>query len=338
MSARRFQDPDVTGTFVLSPDTEQQVAWWEAKYPRERRQSAVIPALWIAQKQNGGWLSEPAMRAVADRLGMPYIRVYEVATFYTMFNLAPVGTWHVQLCGTTPCALRGAEALKSTCEARIGPKGSVTSDGKLSWVEVECLGACVNAPMVQINDYYYEDLTPESLAGVLEDLAAGRAVKPGTYVVRQTSAPEGGATTLLDDALYDGSRAVPLTVIPGAPAPATAAAEPVATAPAAPEIQTKRSPEAPVDVVPPGDRPQGLASARAGQADDLKLIAGIGPKIEATLNSLGVFHFDQIAAWTRANVEWVDGYLSFKGRIDREDWIAQAKQLASPSSGKGARE
>ena len=122
----------------------------------------MLPLLWRAQEQCGGWLPEPALRYVADMLGMAYIRVYEIATFYTMFNLAPVGRYYVQLCGTTPCWLRGAEALKDTCRKLIGEPGHVTDDGMFSWIEVECLGACVNAPMVQINKDYYEDLTPES--------------------------------------------------------------------------------------------------------------------------------------------------------------------------------
>jgi NADH-quinone oxidoreductase subunit E len=220
LSGRRFHHPNTTETFVFSKDTEEQIAWWEKKYPAERRQSTVIPALWIAQKQNKGWLSEAALRAVADRLGMSYIRVYEVATFYTMFNLEPVGRWHLQVCGTTPCMLRGAEKLKDVCERKIGAKGSVSNDGSFSWVEVECLGACVNAPMVQINDYFYEDLTAESLEKVIEDFAAGRDPKPGTYVRRQTSAPEGVITSLTDESLFDGSRAKPLTAIPNAPKPA----------------------------------------------------------------------------------------------------------------------
>ncbi len=220
MSARRFHHPNTKETFTFSPATEEQVAWWERKYPPERRQSTVIPALWIVQKQNNGWLSEAALRAVADRLGMPYIRVYEVATFYTMFNLEPVGKYHLQLCGTTPCMLRGAEKLKGVCERKIGPKGKVSSGGTFSWVEVECLGACVNAPMIQINDYFYEDLSVETLEQVIEDLAAGKNPQPGPYVKRQTSAPEGPPTSLTDESLYDGSKAEPLTVIPGAPQPA----------------------------------------------------------------------------------------------------------------------
>jgi NADH-quinone oxidoreductase subunit E len=219
LSARRFHDPDTSETFVFSPSTEEQVTWWEKKYPAERRQSAVIPALWIVQKQNGGWLSEASLRAVAERLGMPYIRVYEVATFYTMFNLERVGRYHVQVCGTTPCMLRGAEKLKDVCERKIGAKGKTSNDGAFSWIEVECLGACVNAPMAQINDYYYEDLSVETFEKIIEDLAAGRDPRPGNYVARQTSAPEGRATSLTDEALFDGSRAEPLKTIPNAPKP-----------------------------------------------------------------------------------------------------------------------
>ena len=196
MSHRRFHHPDPTAKFVFTKETEDQLAWWERKYPAERRWSAVIPALWLAQKQNNYWLSEAAMRAVADRLGMTYIRVYEIATFYTMFNMEPVGRWHIQVCGTTPCMLRGAESLKTLCEHKIGEKGHVTEDGAFSWVEVECLGACVNAPMAQINYDYYEDLTPVSFQKVLDELAAGRTPKPGPQIDRQLSAPIGGPTTL----------------------------------------------------------------------------------------------------------------------------------------------
>jgi NADH-quinone oxidoreductase subunit E len=219
LSHRRFHDPVHHAPFAFSKEAEEQITWWEKKYPSERRASAVIPALWITQKQNGGWLSEPALRAVADRLGMNYIRVYEVATFYTMFNLEPVGKFHFQVCGTTPCMLRGAERLKDFCERKIGPKGQVSGSGKFSWVEVECLGACVNAPMIQINDYYYEDLTIETLEKIIDDFAAGREPVPGSYVKRQTSAPEGPATSLTDDTLFDGSRAKPLAAIPNAPKP-----------------------------------------------------------------------------------------------------------------------
>jgi NADH-quinone oxidoreductase subunit E len=167
-----------------------------AKYPEGRQASAVIPLLWQAQAQAGGWVPQKAIEYVADMLGMAYIRVLEVATFYTMFNLEPVGRYHIQLCGTTPCVLRGAEDLKEVCHKRIGDQFHVTPDGKFSWVEVECLGACVNAPMVQINYDFYEDLTAESFDKLFDQFAAGVEPKPGPQIDRQFSAPVGGATTL----------------------------------------------------------------------------------------------------------------------------------------------
>ncbi len=189
--------------------TQENLQWAEgqiAKYPEGRQMSAVIPLLWKAQEQNGGWLPEPAIRGIAEMLGMPTIRVMEVATFYTMFNLAPVGEHFVQLCGTTPCALRGANALKEVCRRVIGEERQVTADGKLSWLEVECLGACANAPMVQVNYDYFEDLDPASFEALLEDLRTGREVQPGSQTGRSCSAPFGGDTSLTDETLYDGSR------------------------------------------------------------------------------------------------------------------------------------
>jgi len=180
--------------------TEENLAWAReqiTKYPQGRQAAAVIPLLWRAQEQHG-WLPEPAIRYVAEFLDMPYIRAYEVATFYSMFNLSPVGKYHVQLCGTTPCMLRGAEDLKAVCRDRIGETGDVTADGLFSWIEVECLGACVNAPMVQINADYYEDLTPDSFAQLLDDLRDGNSVTPGPQVQRQKAAPISGLTTLKD--------------------------------------------------------------------------------------------------------------------------------------------
>jgi NADH-quinone oxidoreductase subunit E len=185
--------------------TAENLEWAKrkiAQYPEGRQASAVIPILWRAQEQSKGWVPQKAIECVADLLGMPYIRVLEIATFYTMFNLEPVGRYHVQLCGTTPCVLRGAEDLKTVCRQRIGEQGHVTADGALSWVEVECLGACVNAPMAQINYDFYEDLTPENFGRVLDDLVAGRDPKPGPQVDRQQSAPIGGLTTLTDPSLY----------------------------------------------------------------------------------------------------------------------------------------
>jgi len=199
MSVRRLAPPDVQPkTFVFSADN---LAWAKrqlAKYPEGRQQSAIIPLLWRAQDQAGGWLPEAAIRHVAEFLGMAHIRALEVATFYTMFNLQPVGKFHVQFCGTTPCRLRGADDLEKVCRKRIGEQGEVTKDGKFSWVEVECLGACVNAPMVQINADYYEDLTAASFGKILDALAAGKTPKPGPQIDRQLSAPAGGPLTLVN--------------------------------------------------------------------------------------------------------------------------------------------
>jgi NADH-quinone oxidoreductase subunit E len=203
MSVRRLAPADVQPKDFSF--TAENLAWAKqqlTKYPEGRQASAVIPVLWRAQEQAGGWVPEAAIRYVADFLGLAHIRVLEVATFYTMFNLAPVGRHHVQLCGTTPCVLRGAEDLKHVCHERIGEQSHVTADGTFSWIEVECLGGCVNAPVVQIGSDYFEDLTAESLARLLDDLAAGKAPKSGPQVDRQLSAPVGGPTTLTDASLY----------------------------------------------------------------------------------------------------------------------------------------
>jgi NADH-quinone oxidoreductase subunit E len=175
MSVRRLADKQPE-SFAFTPEN---LAWAQteiAKYPPGRQASAVIALLWRAQKQNAYWLTKPAIETVAEMLDMPKIRVLEVATFYTMFNLEPVGRHYVQLCGTTPCMLRGAEDIKAVLRKRVGEPDHVTADGLFSWSEVECLGACCNAPMVQINDDYYEDLTPENFAKLLDDLAEGRPV------------------------------------------------------------------------------------------------------------------------------------------------------------------
>lgn len=195
MSVRRL-DPEQPANFEF---TAQNLEWAKAqiaKYPEGRQAAAVIPLLWRAQEQHQGWLPEPAIRAVAELLAMPYIRVYEIATFYTMFNLSPVGKYFIQLCGTTPCMLRGSEELKTICRKLIGPEKKVTADGLFSWMEVECLGACVNAPMVQINKDYFEDLTPDIFTSLLQKLRAGVAVKPGPQINRQFSAPASGPRTL----------------------------------------------------------------------------------------------------------------------------------------------
>jgi NADH-quinone oxidoreductase subunit E len=208
MSVRRLAEKQPP-SFAFTPENLEWAKARIAKYPPGRQQSAVIPLLWRAQEQSGGWLPQKAIEAVAELLGMAKIRVLEVATFYTMFNLSPVGRFHVQFCGTTPCMLRGADALKTVLHRMIGHENEVTADGTFSWTEVECLGACVNAPMVQINADYYEDLTPESLARILNDLAAGRTPKPGPQVDRHLSAPVGGEKTLTDPSIYEVTKQAP---------------------------------------------------------------------------------------------------------------------------------
>ncbi len=199
MSVRRLAPPNVQPKeFAFSAEN---LAWAKqqiAKYPEGRQQSAVIPLLWRAQEQAGGWVPQKAIEAVAEILGMAKIRVLEIATFYTMFQLSPVGRKaHIQVCGTTPCMLRGAEAIRKVCEQRINHEpGQLSADGDFSWEEVECLGACVNAPMVQIFNDTYEDLTPASFEKLLDGFANGTPPKPGPQIERQLSAPVGGPTTL----------------------------------------------------------------------------------------------------------------------------------------------
>ena len=216
MSARRMaavQPKDVS----LSTEAQAEILAWTKKYPTGRQRSALIPALWIAQKDAGGWLPEVILREVGDMLGMAYIRVYEVATFYTMYNLEPVGAYHIQLCGTTPCWLRGSDALKEVLRRRVGPQNSVSADGKFSWLEVECLGACANAPMMQVStdvdrDPYYEDLTPESLEAILDAFERGENPARGPQNGRTNSAPEGGPKTLTTLDIYKQGKK--LTALP----------------------------------------------------------------------------------------------------------------------------
>src|ERR1700761_6938221 len=199
MSVRRLAPKELQpASFTF---TEENLAFARneiAKYPPGRQASAAIAILWRVQEQHEGWVPEAAIRAVADLLDMPYIRVLEVATFYTMFQLQPVGKKaHVQVCGTTPCRLRGAADLIEVCQSRIHHDPfELSKDGNFSWEEVECLGACVNAPMVLVGSDTYEDLTPETFGKVLDGIANGKPVKPGPQIDRQMSAPIGGATTL----------------------------------------------------------------------------------------------------------------------------------------------
>jgi len=340
--------------------TPENRAWAEAqitRFPDGRQASAIIPLLWRAQEQEG-WLTRPAIEHVADMLGMAYIRALEVATFYFMFQLAPVGSVaHVQICGTTPCMLCGAEKLVDVCKSRISKRPhALSEDGKFSWEEVECLGACSNAPMAQIGKDYYEDLTAERLEWILDEFAAGRVPPPGPQNGRYASEPAGGLTSLTGHyegrmahngsvaralAIGDTARRIDGTEVPlsapwlgkpkaaqgkpkvepkpGAGLPADDTGVTVQEAPA----KAKAKPE-----VDAGEKPALLQAARAGGADDLKRINGVGPKLESLLNSMGVYHFDQIAAWGPAEVAWVDANLEgFKGRVSRDAWVTQARAL-----------
>ena len=170
-----------------------------AKYPEGKQQSAVMALLYIAKKQNNNWIPLAAMKYIAKFLDMPYIKVYEVATFYSMYNLAPVGKYHVQVCTTSPCMLRGAEIILKKCKEKISKFPNTLSEKKnCSWTEVECLGACVNAPMIQINSDYFEDLDENSITEILDIIDSGKQPKPGSYKNRKNSAPVGSRTTLLE--------------------------------------------------------------------------------------------------------------------------------------------
>jgi NADH-quinone oxidoreductase subunit E len=195
MTVRRLAEIQ-PASFAFTAENEAWAHKEIAKYPPGRQASAVLALLWRAQEQNDYWLPKAAIERVAAILDMPVIRALEVATFYSMFNLSPVGRHHVQVCGTTPCVLRGAEDIKKICEQRIGAQNHVTTDGALSWVEVECLGACCNAPMAQINNDFYEDLDAQNFFKLLDDLVAGRPVVKGSQTGRIGSAPVGGLTSL----------------------------------------------------------------------------------------------------------------------------------------------
>jgi NADH-quinone oxidoreductase subunit E len=178
--------------FEFSKENKEKIRQILQRYPEGRQASAILPLFDLAQRQCGGWLPGSAIEKITEMLGLPVIRGYEVATFYTMFNLNPIGRYHVQICGTTPCMLRGSEHLKNVCQRHLGIEpGETTEDGLFTVNEVECIGACVNAPAIQINDEYFEDLTEETFQRLLEDLATGVEVKPGSAIGRQGSAPLG---------------------------------------------------------------------------------------------------------------------------------------------------
>lgn len=421
--------PEQPDSFAFAP---ANLAWAReqiTKYPAGRQASAIIPLLWRAQEQEG-WLTRPAIEHVADMLGMAYIRALEVASFYFMFQLQPVGSVaHIQICGTTSCMICGAEDLMAVCQDKIAAKPhALSADGKFSWEEVECLGACSNAPMAQIGKDYYEDLTAERFAEIIDEFAAGKVPTPGPQNGRYASEPLSGLTSLTipeaDQVAENASKELARVLadtnaritdgrgvsqpkdgpVGGAPvakpapisAPKPAASKPAATP--RPAVAPKPAPVSggswtdsvsansgraggnrgqtglkptveladeatlrdgvgawryqgdavslpvaaptPAASTPPtetptatdegaGEAPTLLSAARGGGADDLKLIKGVGPKLEGVLNDMGIYHFDQIAAWTPAEVAWVDSRLKFKGRIDRDGWVEQAKTLGA---------
>jgi NADH-quinone oxidoreductase subunit E len=345
MSVRRL-DPVQPATFAF---TAENIAWAKtlvSKYPAGKQASAVIPLLWRAQEQHDGWVSRASIETVAKMLDMAYIRVLEVATFYTMFQLSPVGKKaHIQVCGTTPCMLRGAEDLIKVCQSKIHhDPHHLNADGSLSWEEVECLGACVNAPMIQVFKDTYEDLTPAQLEALIDDFQAGRKTQVGPQNGRQQSMSLGGATSLIDKSLYSKQRTFKrVEAPPPPPPPAPVVAAPVAAIVAAvPKPVVKREPKAKVERIPDPPKPVLKSSARAvdgrpellkkpqGKADDLKLIWGVGPALEKLLNKMGIWHFDQIANWNAKELAWVDDKLEgFKGRAKRDDWVKQSKKLAT---------
>jgi len=334
--------PDQPESFAF---TDANMAWAQEqikKYPEGRQASAIIPLLWRAQEQEG-WLSRPAIEGIADMLGMAYIRALEVATFYFMFQLKPVGAVaHIQICGTTSCMLCGSEDLIAVCQEEINEKPFLPSaDGKLSWEEVECLGACTNAPMAQIGKDYYEDLTAESLRGLLKEFAAGNVPKPGPQNGRFAAEPLGGLTSLKDKTgeAHNGSVGLAVSIgdsvkrIDGSEVPLWKAPVPVGQQEVVaekPKAKAKAKPApAPVADYSDDDKPA-LLDAPNGEPDDLKKIKGVGPKLEKELNGAGVFHYSQIASWTEKEVAWADENLvSFKGRISRDNWVRQAKELAT---------
>lgn len=198
-AAQTTQQREMPKEFIFSEENKARIEVILKRYPEERKASAVMPVLDLAQRQCGGWLPQPALDAVAEIVGLSPIRVYEVASFYTMYNLKPVGKHLVQICRTTPCWLRGSDDITKSCKDNLGiGMGETTEDGLFSLMEVECLGACANAPMVQINDDYYEDLDADSMHALLNDLRDGRDVKKGSQKGRICSAPSDGVTTLTD--------------------------------------------------------------------------------------------------------------------------------------------
>ena len=398
---------DQPASFAFTPANQ---AWADAqisKFPEGRQASAVIPLMWRAHEQEG-WLTRPAIEGIADMLDMDYIRALEVASFYFQFQLQPTGSVaNIQVCGTTSCMICGAEDLMGVCREKIADKPHTLSvDGKFSWEEVECQGACSNAPMAMIGKDYYEDLTADRLREIIDELSAGGVPTPGPQNGRFASEPKSGLTSLkefesgrreynasvqfavdLGETVkrIDGTevpllapwrdkgachqpdpsqvvvRDAPLDIVtesgridedkaaegdaadskgkpeqdntagpvdtPGPKDPPDVTATSDAT-PKAPDLEDDTF-GTPTADAPTGKKPEALKAPHGGSGDDLQRIKGIGPKVEAMLNDMGIYHFDQIAAWTEAEVAWIDDNLAgFKGRASRDEWVRQAGDLA----------
>jgi NADH-quinone oxidoreductase subunit E len=311
--------------------TTANLAWTQTqidKYPEGRQASAVIPILWRAQEQEG-WLTKPAIENVGDMLGMDYIRVLEVASFYFMFQLKPVGKIaHVQVCGTTTCMICGAEDLIGICREVIAANAhDLSADENFSWEEVECLGACTNAPMVQIGKDFYEDLTGDRFREILAELARGEVPVPGPQNGRYAAEPLAGLSSLQEFESgrdqYNASAGLAVSLgdtvkrIQGDEVPILKPRKAAKAKPA-----TKATPAG-------GKKPKMLKAAKKSGADDLKLIKGVGPSLEKALNDMGIWHYQQIADWSDDEIAWVDdNLLRFKGRVSRDNWKQQAKILA----------
>lgn len=364
MAVRRVH-PDQPAEFTFSAEN---LAWARetiSKYPPGKQASAIIPLMWRAQEQAGGWLPEPAIRTVCDLLDMAYIRGMEIATFYTMFQLSPVGTKaHIQVCGTTPCMLRGSRELIGVCQRRINEHAhEPNADGTLSWEEVECIGVCANAPVVEIGKDTYEDLTPAHLEKIIDGFVAGKPPKWGSQTGRTASCPAGGPTSLTDESLYDGStvgawkkrfeetsasaEGAPAESSPAAPQVHPAALAAMANAGLVKELEARGGGKAmsagdldkikadmqrdrAIAAARDANKPELLTEPRGGKGDDLSLIWGVADKMVDKLNAIGIWHFAQIAQWTPEQVAWFESQLDgFKGRVTRDKWIEQAQKLAS---------
>ena len=305
--------------------TNKNKAWAEAqikKYPEGREASAIIPLLWRAQEQEG-WLSKPAIEYVADLLGMAHMRALEVATFYFMFHLKPVGrVAHFQVCGTLSCMLCGAEDLINVCKEKISPKPhELSRDGNFSWEEVECLGACSNAPMAQIGKDYFEDLSKDTFAQIIEDLADEKLTTPGPQNGRFASEPKHGLTSLMEyesgRTRFNGSVQMAddfkdtIKRIDGAETPLVT-----------PWLEdTKKTAK-----LSPMKKPKTFKAPKKAVAEDLSRLVGLGEKAKSALNRLGIFYISQLSGWSAGEINWVYSNVSGAVSLNRlKNFVEQAR-------------